>query len=62
MTENKNKKDLKTRKRYTASFDLELFNILMAHSKDTEVPFSKLLDRCMKMYLEANNLINDEKK
>lgn len=62
MTENKNKKDLKTRKRYTASFDLELFNTLMAHSKETEVPFSKLLDRCMKMYLESNNLLDNYKE
>ena len=57
-----NNKDLKTRKRYTASFDLDLFDTLMKHSKETEVPFSKLLDRCMKMYLESKNLIDKDKE
>ncbi|SDP76066.1 ribbon-helix-helix domain-containing protein [Clostridium gasigenes] len=56
----KNKNDLKNRKRYTASFDLKLFDALMTHSKETEVPFSELLDRCLKMYLEENNLIDKE--
>ena len=46
---------LRNRKRYTTTFDLELFNKLMDISKETEVPFSKLIDRCIRMYLESNN-------
>lgn len=53
---------LKNRKRYTTTFDLDLFDTLMKHSKETEVPFSKLLDRCIKMYLESKNLIDKNKE
>lgn len=56
----KSNSDLKNRKRYTASFDLKLFEALMKHSKETEVPFSKLLDRCMRKYLEDNKITIEE--
>ena len=36
--------DLKTRKRYTASFDKELLYQLQQLSKDTSIPLSKLLN------------------
>ena len=53
---------LKTRTRYTATYNTELFNKLKQHSEETEVPFSKLLDRCIKMYLESKNLIDKDKE
>lgn len=60
MTEknNKNKTDLKNRKRYTASFDLKLFDAMKSYSEETSIPFSKLLDKAMYKFLKDNNLLN----
>lgn len=55
---NRNKKDLKNRKRYTASFDIKLFNALKKYSDDTSIPFSKLLDKSIYGFLESNDLLN----
>ena len=60
MTEknNKNKTDLKNRKRYTASFDLKLFDAMKSYSEETSIPFSKLLDKAMYKFLKDYNLLN----
>lgn len=55
---NKNKTDLKNRKRYTASFDLKLFEAMKTYSDKTSIPFSKLLDKAMYKFLEDNNLLD----
>ena len=55
---NKNKTDLKNRKRYTASFDLKLCEAMKSYSDETSIPFSKLLDKAMYKFLEDNNLLN----
>ena len=47
---------LKTRTRYTASFNTELFNELKRISEETEIPFSRLLDRALKLYLDQEKL------
>lgn len=43
----KSNDDLKTRQRYTASFDKELLEGLKKLSKETSIPLSKLLDKAI---------------
>lgn len=44
--------DMKTRQRYTASFDKDLLQELKDLSKETDIPLSKLLDRALRMLLK----------
>ncbi|WP_251861024.1 ribbon-helix-helix domain-containing protein [Clostridium sp. Marseille-Q2269] len=43
----KKNNDLKTRQRYTASYDKELLEALKHLSKETKIPLSKLLDEAI---------------
>jgi hypothetical protein len=43
----KSNDDLKTRQRYTASFDKDLLEHLKQLSKETSIPLSKLLDKAL---------------
>lgn len=44
--------DLKTRERYSASFDKELLAALKDLSKETMIPLSKLLDKSIELLLK----------
>lgn len=50
--ENKYNSDLKTRQRYTASYDKELLDKLKNLSKETMIPLSKLLDKSIQLLLK----------
>lgn len=52
MEEKQYNDDLKTRQRYTASFDKELLKSLKELSKETKIPLSKLLDRSIELLKE----------
>ena len=46
---------LKTRERYSASFDKELLASLKNLSKETMIPLSKLLDKGIELLLKEYN-------
>jgi len=50
--ETKYNSDLKTRQRYTASYDRELLDKLKKLSKKTMIPVSKLLDTSIQLLLK----------
>ncbi len=52
MNDKKNNNDLKTRQRYTASYDIDLLKSLKQLSKETRIPLSKLLDEAITLLQE----------
>ena len=55
------KKILKNRSQITATINPELHEKLRELSKETDVPISKLLDRCITMLLDDLNDDNKDK-
>ncbi|MCY6958895.1 ribbon-helix-helix domain-containing protein [Clostridium brassicae] len=45
-------KDLRTRERYTNSFDIDLLAALKKLSKETMIPVSRLLDKSIELLLK----------
>ncbi len=46
------KKILKTRTQFTSTLKTELYEALQRYSSETDVPITKLLDKCVECYLK----------
>lgn len=47
------KRGLANRTPISNAIDKDLFNRLKAYSQETDIPFSRLLDRAIRMFLES---------